>query len=165
MMGMFGYSTKGSPHYVIKQLINEGLLEKDENGKLVPKDLMSIPLLGNIRAGIPSPAHVQYGSNIRLHDLFDSITYGTSFALEVRGDSMIDAGLHEGDVVFVSKDFEARNNDIVAANVDGEWTIKYLKKQNGKVYLSPANKKYQDIYPKVSLEIGGVVVNIVRKYR
>lgn len=161
---MFGYSSKGSAHYVMKQLIEEGLLEKDENGKLIPKDLLTIPFLGSIRAGYPTPGHVVAERGINLHDLFSGVSYG-SFALTVRGDSMKDEGINDGDLVIISKSDEVKNGDVVAAIVDGDWTVKYFQKRNGKVSLVPANKNYPVIYPKVSLEIGGVVVHVIRSYR
>jgi SOS-response transcriptional repressor LexA len=77
---------------------------------------------------------------------------------------MIEAGINEGDIVIVDQKREIGKGDIVAACVDGEWTVKYLKKQDGKIFLVPANSKYPVIYPQQSLEIGGVVVSVMRKY-
>lgn len=164
MMHMFGYSSKGSAHYVIKQLIEEGLLEKDENGKLMPKDLLTIPHLGTIRAGYPTPGHTVDGRGINLHDLFSDVSSG-SFALTVRGDSMKDEGINDGDLVIVAKKNDIRNGDVVAAVVDGEWTVKYFEKKEGQVSLIPANKDYPVIRPQFNLEIGGVVVHVIRSYR
>ena len=163
MTVMFGYSSKGAPHYVIKQLIEDGLLDKDENGKLVPKKLLSIPNLGIVKAGYPTPADVQ-------NDALDIFEYllgidGTIFSLTVKGDSMVEEGIHNGDVVLVNKDLPAKDGNIVVANVDGEWTVKFLEHDDmGKVVLIPANDEYPKIYPKESLEIGGVVVSVIRKY-
>jgi SOS-response transcriptional repressor LexA len=78
---------------------------------------------------------------------------------------MIDEGIYDGDIVIVDKELEPKNDNIVAACVDGEWTVKCLRKQEGRVVLVPANKKYPVITPTQSLEIGGVVVNVVRSYR
>ena len=164
MMIMFHYSSKGSAHYIMKQLIEDGLLEKDENGKLIPKDLLTIPHLGTIRAGFPTPGHTVDGRGINLYDLFSGVTYG-SFALTVRGDSMKDEGINDGDMVIVTKTADVKNGDIVAAVVDGEWTVKYFEKKDGQVALIPANKDYPVIRPKVSLEIGGVVIHVIRSYR
>ena len=77
---------------------------------------------------------------------------------------MIEAGINEGDIVIVDQKRQIGKNDIVAACVDGEWTVKYFKKQDGKILLIPANSKYPVIYPQQSLEIGGVVVSVIRNY-
>jgi SOS-response transcriptional repressor LexA len=77
---------------------------------------------------------------------------------------MIDALIGEGDKIIVDPSREAKNGDIVAAIVDNEWTVKYFYRRNGKVELVPANKQYPVIYPKESLEIGGVVISVIRKY-
>jgi len=163
MVTLLHYKSKGSTIYFVQKLIEAGILAKDDAGKLIPKDLMSIPLLGSIKAGYPTPADAQYDSQVRLYELFDNISYG-SFALKVSGDSMIDEGIHEGDLVIISKDVEAKTGDVVAAIVDGEWTVKYLMEKDGKVCLMPANKNYSTIYPTESLQIGGVVVSVIRKY-
>ncbi len=78
---------------------------------------------------------------------------------------MIDAGIHEGDMVVVEKGKPARNGDIVIAEIDGSWTMKYYEKQGSTVILHPANKNYPDLHPSEELSIGGVVVGVVRKYR
>ena len=77
--------------------------------------------------------------------------------LTVRGDSMIDAGILPGDVVLVEKGPRPKQNDVVVACVDGEWTLKYYVRDAAGVRLEPANRKYKFIRPQRSLEIGGVV--------
>lgn len=85
--------------------------------------------------------------------------------LTVSGDSMIDAGIQPGDLVLIEKGRNPKSNDIVIAQVDGEWTLKYyIKDRKDGVRLEPANKKYQTIIPKQSLVIGGVVRAVVRRY-
>lgn len=78
---------------------------------------------------------------------------------------MVDAGIMPGDLAIVERGRPARHGDIVIAQVDGEWTLKYYEKHGAKVLLRPANKKYSTIEPKVELVIGGVVVANVRKYK
>ena len=163
MVKLFGYTSRGSTFYVVKKLIKEGIIQKDEQGKLVPKDLLNIPVLGIIKAGYPIPADVQHGDYLNLHTLFSDVP-SNAFALQVSGDSMIDAGINEGDYVIVSDKNEAKNGDVVAACVDGEWTVKYFEKNDDGVVLLPANELYNPIIPKESLTIGGVVVNVIRKY-
>lgn len=77
---------------------------------------------------------------------------------------MINAGLQPGDLVILDKKREPKVGDIIAAFVDNEWTLKFYKKDHEKVYLEPANPKYQPIYPQLMLEVGGVVVSSIRKY-
>ena len=78
---------------------------------------------------------------------------------------MIDEGIKEGDLVLVERGRQAQHGDIVIAQVDGQWTMKFLEKKNGKIILRAANKKYPPIEPKGELVIGGVVVANVRKYK
>ncbi len=87
-----------------------------------------------------------------------------SYLLQVSGDSMIGAGIVEGDLVIVEKGREPKSGDIVIAEVDGEWTMKYFWKQGKAVVLEAANPKYPRIRPKTELKLGGVVTAVIRKY-
>jgi len=161
---LFHYNTKGSAYYLAHQLIKAGILEKDHDGKLLPKNLyLTLPAFGLIKAGFPQDAANEVVDQISL-DTYLVRNPNTSFILTVSGDSMIEAGLNDGDMVIIDMDIEAKNHDIVAAYVDNEWTLKFFVKENGKIKLVPANPKYQPITPKLSLTIGGVVVSSVRKY-
>jgi repressor LexA len=164
MCKLLGYQSKGAVRYVVKKLVEDGVIEKDKQGSIVPKSLLDIPLLGVIKAGYPMPADVQRDNYLRLHLLFDSLPPDT-FALQVSGDSMIDEGIYEGDFVLINKHQEAKTGDIVAACVDNEWTVKTIKKEEDGFVLVPANKKYPVIRPTESLTIGGVVVHVIRSYR
>ncbi len=164
MVKLLHYSSRGSTYYVVKKLIQEGVVEKDANGRLIPKNLFNIPMLGVIKAGSPIPADVQSDRYLNLHLLFQNIS-GATYALTISGDSMIDAGIVEGDVVIIDKQKQPVNGDIVAACVDGEWTVKYFQHKDGVVSLLPANEEYQPIYPQISLEVGGVVVSVIRQYQ
>lgn len=164
MCKVLNYKSKGAVRYVVKKLIEEGVIEKDEKGVLLPKKLMDIPMLGVIKAGHPIPAEVQVDRYINLHLLFRDLSADT-FALTISGDSMIDAGIYDEDIVLIDKSLEPKNGDIVAACVDGEWTAKYLHIKDKQVSLHPANKKYPVIYPEESLDIGGVVVHVIRSYK
>ena len=77
---------------------------------------------------------------------------------------MIDAGIQPGDIILVEKGGAPKKNDIVIAQVDGEWTMKYFGKDRQGVYLDPANRNYKRIRPDQSLTIGGIVKAVVRKY-
>ncbi len=75
-----------------------------------------------------------------------------------------DTLLSQVKLFYFDKKREPKEKDIVAALIDNEWTLKYFHNQKGTVYLSAANPKYPDMYPKESLDIGGVVVSVIRKY-
>lgn len=84
--------------------------------------------------------------------------------IPVRGDSMVDAGICDGDIAIVEVGRAGLVGDIVVARVDGEFTLKRLAKKGAKIVLRPENKLYSDIIPAAELEIQGVVIGIVRKY-
>jgi len=77
---------------------------------------------------------------------------------------MIDAGIHSGDIVIVEKGRQAKTGDIVLAQVDQDWTLKYFRREKKGVVLVAANPKYPKIYPKEELIIGGVVKAVIRRY-
>ena len=83
----------------------------------------------------------------------------------VKGDSMIDAGIFSGDIAVVEQRVAAKSGDIVVAIVDNEFTIKTLDMERGKYLLRPANRAYPVIRPRGQLELFGVVVGLIRKYR
>jgi repressor LexA len=121
-------------------------------------------MLGTVEAGFPSPAEEELADNLSLDDLLIHNREAT-FLLKVSGDSMSNAGILPGDMVLVDKGEIPKSGDIVIAEVDGEWTMKYLRKRGENVILLPANPKYQPIKPKRELKIAGVVTAVVRKYR
>ena len=88
----------------------------------------------------------------------------TSFLLSVTGDSMIDAGIREKDLVIIDNNREPKNGDIILAEVDGNWTMKYFRKKGEMVILEAANSKYPTIIPRADLRIAGVITAVVRKY-
>lgn len=121
-------------------------------------------MLGTVQAGFPSPAEEELIDTLSL-DEFLIKNPQASYLVKVTGDSMIDAGIMQGDLVIVERGRQARHGDIVIAQVDGEWTMKYYEKKGPKIFLRAANKKYPLIEPKAELVIGGVVVANVRKYK
>jgi repressor LexA len=121
-------------------------------------------MLGLVEAGFPTFVDAEDMETITLDDWLIGDKSAT-FMLKVKGESMIDAGIMDGDYVIVERGKEPKVGDIVLANVDSGWTLKYYKKEAGKVVLIPANKKFKPIYPKENLEIPAVVVSVVRKYK
>ena len=165
MLALFGYRSKNAVHRLLGKLEENGFLIRNEKGKiaLTGKLTGTVKLLGNIRAGFPSPAEEELVDTISL-DEFLIEKPASTFMLTVSGDSMIEAGIHPGDVVLIDKSAKPKANEIVIAQVDGEWTLKYFGKDRQGVYLDPANARYTRIRPVHSLEIGGVVKAVIRKY-
>jgi SOS regulatory protein LexA len=120
-------------------------------------------VLGLVEAGWPSPAEEELRDTLSL-DEFLVQNPDASFLLRVSGDSMTGAGILPGDLVIVDRGQTAKSGDIVIAEVDGEWTMKFLKRSGDRVFLVPANPKYKPIQPQHELKITGVVTAVVRKY-
>ncbi len=117
------------------------------------------------KAGFPSPADEELSDTLSIDDLLIENPEAT-FLLKVSGNSMSGAGILPGDMVLVDKGQSPKSGDIVIAEVDGEWTMKYLNKEKDSVItLMPANPCYKPIKPKKELRIAGVVTAVVRKYR
>jgi len=162
---MFKLSSKSSVHKVVGKLQTIGVISKDRKGRLLPGSIKSpVKLLGTVEAGFPSPAEEELVDTISLDDLLIKNREAT-FLLNVSGDSMSGAGILPGDMVIVDRGQTPKSGDIVIAEVDGAWTMKYLRKSGESVTLLPANPKYQPIRPKDELKIAGVVTAVVRKYR
>ena len=149
-----GYSFGKSSGYIIS-LFQQIMDQCVEGG---------IRLLGTVQAGFPSPAEEELIDTLSL-DEFLIKNPQASYLVKVTGDSMIDAGIMPDDLVIVDRGRQPRHGDIVIAEVDGAWTMKYYEKRGSKVLLRAANKKYLPIEPKAELVIGGVVVANVRKYK
>ena len=156
--------SKNAVSKTVNKLKKLRVLEKDKKGRIIPRSLTSpLRLLGFVEAGFPSPAEEELADTISL-DKFLIQNKEATFLLKVSGDSMLEAGILPGDMVIVDKGKSPKTGDIVIAEVDGEWTIKYLRKRGKKISLVPANPKYIPITPKKELVIGGVVTAVVRKY-
>lgn len=165
MLDLFGYKSKNAVFGLLRRLEEEGYVAKDANGRiaLLPKLTGSVRILGSIAAGFPAAEEEQEAESVALDDYLVKNPDRT-FMLTVRGDSMIDAGILPGDIVLVEKGPRPSQNDIVVACVDDEWTLKYYVRDVAGVRLEPANRKYKFIRPRHSLEIGGIVRAVIRKY-
>ena len=120
-------------------------------------------MLGSVKAGFPSDVSEELTDTINI-DEYLVTKKENSYMLTVDGDSMIDAHIADGDMVLVEKTNVAKDGQIVIADVDGEFTMKYFKKNGDKVWLEPANKDFKPIYPKTYLNITAVVKAVIRKY-
>jgi SOS regulatory protein LexA len=163
--GLTGLRSKNAVFKFVARLEAMNILQKDRKGRLIPLSLANfVRVLGTVEAGFPSPAEEELVDTLSLDDLLIQ-NREASFLLKVSGDSMSGAGILPGDMVIVDKGQTPKSGDIVIAQVDGEWTMKYLRKRGDTVTLVPANPKYQPIKPKNELKVAGVVTAVVRKYR
>ncbi len=164
MVALLGVRSKSVVHFWINKLVEAKILEKDRGGHLTWKERpFSIPMVGEVVAGFPSPEEEELRDILSL-DEYLVARPDASFLLQVSGDSMTGAGILPGDLVIVEKGREPKNGDVVIAEVDGEWTMKTFRKEKGEVYLEAANPKYPIIRPRQELKLAGVVTGVVRKY-
>lgn len=119
-----------------------------------------------VPAGFPSPADDHAESRLDLNEYLINQAESTFF-VRIKGDSMVDAGILDNDIVIVDRSKSAAINDIVLASIDGEFTVKVLTKNNTGPYLMPANKEFKPIYIEEGsqFEIWGVVTGSVRKFK
>jgi repressor LexA len=172
-----GHRSNSTVHTLIKSLVEKGYVQKvDGNTRVLKivddkvtlsltgsKPAVELPLLGFIAAGSPLEPHTDPNASFFVSA---SLLSGknTAYVLQVKGKSMIEDGILDGDFVVIEKISEATNGDIVVAIVDDSLaTLKKFYKENGKVVLKPANSEMSPIYPN-NLTIQGKVVGLVRKF-
>jgi repressor LexA len=125
----------------------------------VADDSVPVPVVGDIAAGTPILAEEHVDDVLRLPR--ELAGRGTVFALRVRGDSMVDAAICDGDTVVVRQQSEAHSGQIVAAMIDGEATVKVYRRRGGHVYLEPRNAAY-DVIDGDEAVVLGIVVSVLR---
>jgi len=170
----FGVSSDNSILKHLKALKEKGFIKKDDTPrgigllnavkeKLEAVVSIKLPLLGSIPAGGPVLTEEYIDSWM---DVGEDLAKDANnhFILRVTGNSMIDAGIFEGDLVVVDMKKTPRDGDVVVALVDSGNTLKRLIKKDGKTYLKAENKDYSDIYPENELSIQGVVSALIRQY-
>lgn len=166
----FGVRSKNAVAKVVNVLTRAGHLEKDPKGRIKILERegeefkpMALPLFGPIAAGFAAPVEEQAEEVVTLEDYLVRDKAST-FLLRVKGDSMINAAINEGDLVIVERGREPRTGDIVVGILDGEFTLKRLRREKGKYFLQAENPKYPDMYALNELQVAGVVKGLVRKY-
>lgn len=126
--------------------------------------VVSVPVLGNIPAGSPEEQSEQRHGSLALEAaMLGGSTGHRMFALQVKGDSMVERGIHEGDWVVADADLSPRVGNVVVALIDGENTLKVLARQEKHFYLKAANQNHSDVVPIKELMIQGVVKVLIRK--
>ncbi len=164
LMRLTGFKSKNAVYKLINKLVEANVVIKDANGRIsFVHGVNEVPRLGLVEAGFPSPAEEDSTETMSLDDYLIDNKEAT-YVLQVKGDSMIEAGIQEGDMVIVERGQTPKPGDIVIAQVDGDYTMKYYRQKNGQVYLEPANKNYAPIYPADDLQINAVVKAVIRKY-
>ncbi len=165
MMTLLGLRSKSPVAALVARLKLQGYLESTPEKRLKPgARFFERPLYESVRAGLPSPAADDQHDTLAI-DRYLVNRPSQTVLITVKGDSMIDAGINEGDVVVVEKNATAGVGDMVVAIVDNEFTLKHLDREKNAWILRPANPAYPVIRPKGQLELFGVVVGMCRKYR
>jgi repressor LexA len=163
MMTLFGYRSKNAVFKLVEKFVEAGIVIKDAMGRLIPNSLFDeVPLLGSVKAGFPSDVS-EVRESMNLEDFLIDKSKDT-YILEVDGDSMIDAHIADGDMVIVERANKAKDGDIVIAEIDGEWTMKYWREKGSRSWLEPANKNFKPMHPEYSLRVAARVKAVVRKY-
>ncbi len=164
-----GFSSTGTVRDYLTALEKKGYLKRGHNKsrsiELLRNNLINqIPIIANIPAGNPNTA---YEDIIGYLDNSDLIPKGSRqediFALKVKGDSMVEAGILDGDIVVIRRQSIAANGEIIAALLENnEVTLKKLRHKDNKTYLEPANKNYQPIHK--DFTVIGKLISMIRKY-
>ena len=160
---LWGIAGRAWTHRIVIRFKEEGFLEEAAGKRLKPgARFFERAIADTVRAGLPQPANDSMRDGIRIdHYLIDKPSETELF--HVRGDSMIDAGIHDRDFVVIEKTRSAMPGDVVLAFVDGEFTLKTLARDKKGFYLEAANAAYAPIRPAQDLEIHGVMVGLFRK--
>jgi repressor LexA len=175
----FGFSSYGTVYKHLSLLEKKGLIRRDWNQKrgveLVEEkeekqearrdersSVRDLPLFGYIAAGRPLDVDVS-DETITVPEHLT--TRGENYVLKVRGDSMVDDGILDGDLVIIARRERADNGEMVVANVNGEVTLKRLYREGEKVRLQPANSLMSPIYAAArDVAVQGVVVGLMRRF-
>ena len=164
LMAVVGFRSKNAAYKLVQRMVAEEWLDKDATGKLLPgRGFSDLPILGTVTAGFPSPAEEELADTMSLDEYLIANKEAT-YILKVNGESMIGAGILPGDMLLVERGAEPRDGDIVIAQIDREWTMKFFRKRGRRVFLEAAHQDFKPIYPTEELKIAAVVRAVIRKY-
>jgi repressor LexA len=166
----FGLASLATVHKHLQNLERKGLIRRLANQSralelvgATTAPAVTVPLLGRVAAGAPIEP-VETAETVTLPE--EMLGRGETFALRVRGDSMVGEGILDGDLIVVESRREAPNGTVVVALVRGEATVKKLYRERGRVRLEPANERLAPIVaPERDVEIRGAVIAVLRRYR
>lgn len=163
---VFSIASKSWVKAILSRLSEANFIMRTPDGVWVPtRQFFARPLAESaVPAGMPVAVNAHQGELFVIDEMLIDTPSQTSL-IPVKGDSMIEAGIHDGDVAVVEKRNLAKVGDIVVAIVDNEFTLKTLASERGKFILRPANQAYPIIRPQGTLEIFGVLIGLIRKYR
>jgi len=163
---LLGFSGKTGAVRFVQRVVAAGYVEHAPGGKLVPADrFFELPLVDQqVPAGPGEPAHAFSCLEAFSLDRLLVSDHAKTVLVPIRGDSMVDAGVLDGDTAIVERTQSPRAGDFVVAAVDGQYTIKELRFERSKPVLVPHNKQYEPIRPRQEILILGVVKGIVRRY-
>lgn len=167
LAGLWGISAKSWVAECVKRFEEAGFLDWTPDRQLKPGKRFFERRVADapVQAGLPNPALAEgYDFVSSIDELLVRVPSRTQL-IRVKGDSMVEAGIHEGDYLVVERQAHANVGEIVVAIVDNEFTVKYLEREKGGFVLKPANKAYPVIRPKGRLEIFGVMAGLVRRTR
>ncbi len=160
----FNFKSKNSIKQYIEVLVKKNFITIIDNKFYINKNFLGAPLCSTaIKAGFASFIEDRIEKRVSFDEIMN-LNSPSAFIFKVSGDSMMDIGIFEGDYVVVKKQPEAKINDIVLAELDGEYTLKTYKKDNLGYYLKAENDNYPIFRPKQSLKIFGVATGILRKF-
>jgi repressor LexA len=166
----FGFASQTSVMQYLVALERKGFLDRHARkarALITPVQkvrITDIPIYGQIPAGMATLTEQTIEGHVSLDTRSANASKtGRTFALRVRGDSMIDAHIVDGDIIILEDRKDVQNGDIVAALIDGETTLKRYVMEHGRPYLKAENSMYPDLIPARELRIQGVMVSLVRK--
>jgi len=166
----FGYASQTSVMQYLGALERKGFLNRHARkarALITPVQkvrITDIPIYGQIPAGMATLTEQNIEGHVSLDTgSVNASKNGRTFALRVRGDSMIDAHILDGDLVILEDRKDVQNGDIVAALIDGETTLKRYVMEHGRPYLKAENPLFPDLVPAGELRIQGVMISLVRK--
>ncbi len=162
---ILGIASKSWVKAVLDRLAKAGFVERTPDGVWIPtRQFFARPFAeSSVQAGMPLSVTATNGDYYLIDEMLIT-TPSLTTMIPVKGDSMMDAGIRDGDVAVVEKRHLANVGDIVVAIVDGEFTLKRLGKERGQNILIPDNPAVPGIRPKGTLEIFGVLTGLIRKY-